>query len=74
VMQVTIAMHQSRWLRLRVSRMIQCGDHAAKKQTERDRETILHCSYLQRIDVNRNFLLASKTAPIIHPSRLFATL
>src|ERR1700746_17065 len=36
VMQVAIATHQNRWLRLSVSRMILCGDHAAEKQTEHD--------------------------------------
>jgi hypothetical protein len=67
-MQVTIALHQSRWLRLSVSRMILCGGDAAEKQTEHDRETTLHRGYLQRIDVNGNSFMASKTAPIIHPS------
>src|SRR4029077_11869413 len=35
-MQVAIALHQSRWLRSSVSRMILCGDYAAEKQTEHD--------------------------------------
>jgi hypothetical protein len=33
VMQVAIALHQSRRLRLSVRRMILCGDHAAEKHT-----------------------------------------
>src|SRR5229473_2444125 len=51
-MQIAIALHQSCWLRLSVSRMILRGDHAAEKQSEHERETIFHCKYLQRIDVN----------------------
>src|SRR5215471_4313675 len=35
-MKVTIALHQSRWLRLSVRRMILCGYPAAKRQTEHD--------------------------------------
>ena len=35
-MQVAIALHQSRWLRSRVGKMILCADDAAAKQTEHD--------------------------------------
>src|SRR2546423_3197542 len=35
-MQVAIALHQSRWLRLSVGRMILCADDAAEKQTGHD--------------------------------------
>src|SRR5215813_2733150 len=50
-MQVAIAPHQRCRLRLSVCRMLLCCDHAAEKQTEHDRETVLHCRYLQTIDV-----------------------
>jgi hypothetical protein len=34
--------------------MILCGDYAAEKQTEHDRETIVHSKYLQRITMHRD--------------------
>src|SRR5713226_654412 len=51
-MQIAIALHESCWLRLSVSRMILRGDQAAEKQSEHNWETIFHYRYLQRIDVN----------------------
>src|SRR5256885_16640010 len=44
-MQIAIALHQSCWLRLSMSRMILRGDRAAEKQPEYDAERIFHCSY-----------------------------
>src|SRR6266540_2299407 len=43
-MQMAIALHQSCWLGLSVSRMILCSNHATEKQPEYDGETIFHCS------------------------------